>query len=310
MAIDSTATTLDALNHVTTNPAISKDAAQISQYNKKRHTLRAIVLSTVPSDILNLLSIRPDPSPKDLIDAVLNHLQTNTATDHKYLKSEAENLRLISGMTIDEYVLKHNSLRARMISSQFPNITDGTSTVAFMIESLRYSSDTIEMGRKLIAINPPTVKDFLHHSHRLKSYNITSPSIPTSTIYQTMPPPVNHLPSRQYLPRLPPRRPQYMPNRTPAYQPPGFRPCSFHQQFMRTPPNHSNEQCRDTRHPKLSRTGGPAKTESPNANHLTAFHDAHQIPYDDFNYQSYPAHGITKLGISRISAHSNPEQPK
>ena len=147
MAIDSKATTLDALDHVTTNPAIPQDAALIPQLNKERHTLRAIVLSTVSSDILNLLTIGPDPSPKDLIDAVLNHLQTNTATDHKYLKSEAENLRLTSDMTIDEYVHKHNSLRARMIASQFPSITDETTTVEFMINGIRYTPDTIDIGR-------------------------------------------------------------------------------------------------------------------------------------------------------------------
>ena len=116
---------------------------------------------------------------------------------------------------------------------------------------------------------------------------MTSPSIPTSTIYQTMPPPVSPLTPHQYLPRPPPRRPQYTPNRVPSYPPSGFRPCSFHQQFMRTPPNHSDEQCRDKRHPKFTRTGAPPKTESSNANYVTAFHKTHQIPYDTFNYQNY-----------------------
>lgn len=102
MAIDSTITTLDSWNHVSTNPAIPEDAAQLPQYNKKRYILRAIVLSTFTSDILIFLSIGPGPSPKDLIDAFLNHLQANTAIDHKYLKSEVENLRLASGMIIDE----------------------------------------------------------------------------------------------------------------------------------------------------------------------------------------------------------------
>lgn len=98
MAIDFTVTTLNALDRVTTNPAILQDGAHITQFKKKEHALRNIVrFSTVPSDILNLFTIGPEPSPKDLIDAVLNHIQTNTATNHKYLKSDAENIRLTSG---------------------------------------------------------------------------------------------------------------------------------------------------------------------------------------------------------------------
>eukprot|EP00737_Agarophyton_chilense_P002949 gb/GEZJ01003408.1/.p1 GENE.gb/GEZJ01003408.1/~~gb/GEZJ01003408.1/.p1 ORF type:complete len:303 (+),score=23.34 gb/GEZJ01003408.1/:2320-3228(+) len=181
-------------------------------------------------------------------------------------------------MTIEDYFIKHNSLRARMIASQFPNITDETTTVEFMIEGLRFDPDSIGNGRQLLAINAPTVKDFLHHFHRLKSYNMPAPSQPTSTIYQKITSPFQIPRQPFYQTSPPPRRPQYNAGPAPPNLPHAYRPYSFHQQFMGVLQNHTDAQFRDTRHPNFNRPGATAKAE-PNANHIIAYNNQDQAPY-------------------------------
>lgn len=88
-----------------------------------------LILSTVPSNILNLLSIGPDPTINDLVTAVLQHLQTNTSTDYKYPESEAQTLRVTDEMTFKDYISKYNVLLAHITASKYPNITEETTTI-------------------------------------------------------------------------------------------------------------------------------------------------------------------------------------
>lgn len=76
MAIESTATILDAIGQITGSPPPLVHTELVADSTKKGHALRAVVLSIVPSDNLNLLSGSADPSLKDLLDAVLTHLES------------------------------------------------------------------------------------------------------------------------------------------------------------------------------------------------------------------------------------------
>lgn len=205
------------------------------------------MLTTVSSDILNLLSIFFDPSPKKLIDAVIQHPKTNTATEHKYLKSEAEKLQYTTDMTIQSYVEKHNAIRARLTASHFPNITDETTTVECMIDRLSYSLSTIDIDRQLLPVNPRTVMDFVYRLHRIRSYNKTIHTTPKSTLYHTIYPSSLRQHAQLHPARSQMRSTQYPTSLLPRHQTPGLLPCSFHQKFKPVPTSHRDEQCRDTR---------------------------------------------------------------
>eukprot|EP00737_Agarophyton_chilense_P005656 gb/GEZJ01009083.1/.p1 GENE.gb/GEZJ01009083.1/~~gb/GEZJ01009083.1/.p1 ORF type:complete len:125 (+),score=12.62 gb/GEZJ01009083.1/:61-435(+) len=124
MAQESNAATLDTFSHLIKNLPDPRDLAALAYFKRTSHTFRALILSTVPSRILNLFSIGHKQTPKDILYMFMDHLKTNTKNDHNYLKSKVENLHFTTAMTIDDYVDQYHSLRACMISSQYPNIPE------------------------------------------------------------------------------------------------------------------------------------------------------------------------------------------
>lgn len=219
--------TLNSIDHITGSLSLPVHITPIADFINKKRTIRTVVLSADFAEMLNFLSTSADPSPKDPFDAVLAHFKTSTGIYHKYLNLEAENLRLEPGTSLDDYVKRHNSSRARIVASQFFNSGDGTTTVELPVESLRHKSKTTDIGRQPLTISFQSSEILHTTSIALYLYNTTSsPSksatYPTSVLHQPVPP----SPAYQKRPRI--RQAHFLCTVTPSQQAANFRPCSLH----------------------------------------------------------------------------------
>lgn len=196
-----------------------------------------MILFKTALEVLNLLSISTDPPPMDPLVAILDYLKTNSRSDRKFLKSDAEHLHHTPGMDIKDYLKQHQSLRARVTGAQYLSTFGETTFVDLFIDGLRFSSESVETGPQLLPIVLITSEDFFHSYKHLHFYN--SQSITFS--FYAYPPPASPVMTIQK-----PRNPNLQ--RRTQTRPPGFRPCTFHQQFMRISPNNTNKKCRDKRH--------------------------------------------------------------
>ena len=143
LALRSAPYTTEASQHITGNPPTPSDADALTSYQKKKHSILGKILSSVPSEILNLL-LTPldDPTPYDLLTKIVTHLDTSNASDHEYLKQEAEQCNYTSGMSLQQYVTAHNTIRTKMMAARYPNISDPTTTVDFLINGLHLNPST------------------------------------------------------------------------------------------------------------------------------------------------------------------------
>lgn len=104
---------MEAPEHFATSPDTFIGPAQLQTQRKKKQNRRALILSTLPLDFLNLSITDMDPMQMELTTATLNHLQVNSATEHKYSKLGAEALYLTPDLTIHEHAEKHSSIRTQ-----------------------------------------------------------------------------------------------------------------------------------------------------------------------------------------------------
>lgn len=235
LALRSTAIVHNAQHHLEQNPPLPSDPALAQAHNKSKHQLIAIILSTVPSQVISLvLTPTTDPTPYDLLQSILSYLDTTNKNDHKYLKSQAESMHFVPGMTLQEYVSKHEALRTKMIASKYPTIDDPQTTVEFMIDGLKHNPSTVHIGRQMITHTPTDIKDFVHRYNRILAYEPV-PATPSTNF------------TGDYFPRRYPQRP----NTPPKWkrQPP-TNPCQFHLK-RGLQPLHTDDECRHPGHPKF-----------------------------------------------------------
>ena len=247
LALRAAAFNYEANDHLTGDPPLPTTTQDIQVYHKKKNYLIGKIVSTIPNDIANLL-IAPDtdPTPHTLVTKIKEHLNTANANDHRYLKSLAESTHFLPDMTLSEYVSTHEKIRARMIASQYPKITDPKITVEFMIEGLKHNQATSHIGLQLIALQPVDLKDFTHQFNRIQSYQGVTVSTPqphglsataSSDIQELL-----RLLRRKQTPRNEPYRQR------------DFKPCKFHISKGVANPRHSDENCRDPDHPRHRRS--------------------------------------------------------
>ena len=122
-----------------------------------------MIITSVPGDILNQLPPSAEPTPYSLPASIEGYLEMSSPSDHKSLRIEAETTFFEPGMTLSEYLLKHKTIRAKLITAKYPGIGDETTTVEFLIDGLRKNPATVEFGRMLLGMNPPEHQGVCHH---------------------------------------------------------------------------------------------------------------------------------------------------
>lgn len=142
-----------------------------NQARTTRKIITIVVCYSIPSQIASLvLTSTSNLTPHDLVQAITSHLDTANANDQKYLKQQAERAHFMSGMTLQEYISMHESIRANMIAARYPEIQNPRTTVIFMIDLLRTDPTTAVIGTQLIALNPENLKSFAHKYNRIATY--------------------------------------------------------------------------------------------------------------------------------------------
>ena len=221
------------------NPEPPTQEDEQQTFQRAKHMLLGKIITSIPSEIANLvLTPTSEPTPYDLVKAITAHLDTANADDQKYLKQQAEQAHFTHGMTLQEYITVHEGIRSKMIAARYPEIQDTRTTVAFMIDGLRYNPTTAPIGMQLIALNPTTVQEFAHRYNRIAQYQ----NAPT----HTRPAPI----SRRWA-TLQTRR-QPLPRQL-------DNPCRYHQLRGIIQPQHTDEECRNPNHPKNKRAKGHPK---------------------------------------------------
>ena len=87
VATRAAAHTINAIEHITSNPNPQKTKPSSPHYIETKTTYLAKYNHVNPLQIANLiLTPTNDPAPYDIIQAVTSHLGTTNASDHKYLK--------------------------------------------------------------------------------------------------------------------------------------------------------------------------------------------------------------------------------
>ena len=234
----------DSFENLTGDPQPPIDPAALPNSLQKRNYLLGKIIATIPSDISNLL-ISPDsePTPFALVTAIKAHFNNLNANDHRYVKCLAEAAHFLPDMTLPDYITAHEKIRAKMIASRYPNISNPTTTVALMIEGLQQNPRTVNIGLQVLSIQPSDMKDFTHHFSRIQAYQDITAAIPQAL----------GLPRNQsseihdilHILRNTARTAQESHTRS------HFRnPCKFHLSKGVRNPRHTESQCRDPLDPR------------------------------------------------------------
>lgn len=101
IALESNIMSFEALDYLTSNALTHVDPLQEQTHSKKKPTLSALIISTVPTEILHLLKINNNPNPWDLATAILGTCKTNTGANHIFLKSGVESVQLTPDSTLE-----------------------------------------------------------------------------------------------------------------------------------------------------------------------------------------------------------------
>ena len=128
VATRAAAHTIDAIEHITSNPNPPQDKTDLTTFQRNKNYLLGstwAVNHVNPPQIANLiLTTTSDPTPYDLIQAVMSHLDTTNVSDHKYLKQLAEQAHYFPDMTLEQYISTHEQIRTRMIGARYYEILD------------------------------------------------------------------------------------------------------------------------------------------------------------------------------------------
>ena len=101
IALQANATILGASEHITSNPATPNEESQRERHNQKKNVLLALIISSVPSEILSQLPKTSDTTPFSLLTAIENYLKMSTPNDHKNLRIEAETSTFTPEFSLD-----------------------------------------------------------------------------------------------------------------------------------------------------------------------------------------------------------------
>jgi len=138
--LEATTAANDSAYHLTGNPPTPTDLALLSSRTKHKNPLIAIILSTIPAHIANLIvDPNSDPILHDLLTNIAAHINTDTNNDHKNIKTEADTAHYTIEMALSDYTTLHEKIRTQMIAAKFPNIANPSTTVEFMVEGRTYS---------------------------------------------------------------------------------------------------------------------------------------------------------------------------
>ena len=159
VALRSAAYATGTIHQLEGNSELPTQEDEQQTFHRAKHVLLGKIITSISSEISNLvLTPTSEPTPYDLVKAITAHLDTANADDQKYLKQQAEQAHFTHGMTLQQYITVHEGIRAKMIAARYPEIQDSRTTVAFMIDGLRYNPTTAPIGIQFIALNPATGK--------------------------------------------------------------------------------------------------------------------------------------------------------
>ena len=103
------------------------------RYEQDCGFLVVTIINSLEEAVHTRVNFDIDATPLDVIRAIY---ETNTTTDHHLLKQEAEGKKLTDGVSIEEYIQTHRAIRTKMRNASYPNISDETITVDFIIKGL------------------------------------------------------------------------------------------------------------------------------------------------------------------------------
>ena len=113
LSIQTYAATIEASDHLTSNPPRPDDIQHLKTYENKQNRLLSALLSSVPMEILGLLLVPHEtPTPYDLIQQIVARINRSTKEDHQFLKIEAESIEL-ENAKIGEYQTHHLKVRQK-----------------------------------------------------------------------------------------------------------------------------------------------------------------------------------------------------
>ena len=245
VATRAAAHTINAIDHITSNPIPPEDTTELTTFHRNKNLLLGKLITSIPPQIANLiLTPTSDPTPYDLIQAITSHLDTTNASDHKYLKQLAEQAHYLPDMTLEQYIATHEQIRTRMIAARYPDISNPKTTVEFLIDGLRFNPATAPIGTQLIALDPNDIKDFVHKFNRLNLYRMSTQLRPSplhgdagsSNLIR------NSAPSTQWYNRTPRRHLAHL--AVPK------NPCRFHMSRGVLRPRHTDIECNHPAHPR------------------------------------------------------------
>ena len=257
-ALESYAASIDATEHLSSDPTPPLDPALAKTYTQKKSQIFTSILSSVPSSILGLLIVPGDrPTPRQLCHNIIKHINQSTKEDHRYLKTEAETIKFTGDHSIDDLIKDHTTIRQRMIAGQYPAIADEETTVDFIISGLQQNTSLTLILGNLIATKLTTIKDFTRKFKALQNlyrpiHGTTLTPAPYRTHNESCASPTRHVLLQQNpVPYSRAYRGQF---RSPYYptrhqQVTTQKPCSFHIS-LGIQAQHTDAECRDPHHPK------------------------------------------------------------
>ena len=255
-ALESYAASIDATEHLKSDPAPPTDPAFLRSHTQKQISLLTAILSSVPTAVLGLLSV---PGCRPTLHKLIKDIIITPTNPRRKITSSWRQSREYSVHRGHTNRRLHSTARIRPTKndcSKIPAISDEKTTVDFIITGLQKIPALAPIIGNLITSKPMTIKDFIRKYKALQNIyqpvHGPTPTPPTINYRMTPQPTFVH----EYGHNLQYRRPYRVLYRrqcfgTTRQQPPHQNPCSFHTS-LGISAQHTDEECRGPRDPKNS----------------------------------------------------------
>ena len=159
--IKNAAVLVGAEQHIEQNVQLPQDADEATRTaHRKQMAQEALLIhQSISQEVLKMLGEGYlDDTPHQLIKALEKATSQDDPMTRTQLKAEAENLQYTDDITLEEYVQKHREIRYRMMSAQYHDIQEESTTVDFIFKGIANHPEYHPYVTALMMTPPPTIK--------------------------------------------------------------------------------------------------------------------------------------------------------